>query len=339
MPRQRVVKRAPGFYTGIFPYSEDAMRIMVVGAGATGGYFGGRLAEAGRDVSFLVRPGRAAQLRAEGLQIVSPHGNATLRPGIVTADRLDGTYDLVLVTVKAFALDAAIADFAPAVGGATMILPVLNGMRHLDALAARFGDGAVLGGVCIVATTLDAQNRVVQLAEMQELIYGERDGRTSARVAALDAAMQGAGFQARASGAILQEMWQKWVFLATLGAITGLMRGTIGEIVAIPGGADHATKLLDECAAIATASGHPPSEAFLARIRANVTAAGSGLASSMYRDLQQGNPVEVEHILVDLLARATALGVSAPVLAAACVHLGVYQARVIAVRATEKAAA
>ncbi len=314
------------------------MKFLVVGAGATGGYFGGRLLQAGRDVTFLVRPGRAAQLRAEGLQIVSPHGDATLSPRCITTDRIDGAYDLVLLGVKAFALEGAIADLAPAVGERTMIVPLLNGMRHLDALVARFGERPVLGGVCIVATTLDAQNRIVQLAGMQELVYGERDGSPSERVASLDAAMRGAGFDARASQAILLEMWQKWVFLATLGAITCLMRGTIGEIAAVPGGAGLAAAMLDECAAVATASGYPPSEAFLARIRGNVTATGSGLASSMFRDLQQGNPVEVEHVIADLLARAQALGVDAPLLEAARVGLGVYQARVLASRASAKAA-
>src|SRR5271165_6604065 len=114
------------------------MRLLVVGAGATGGYFGGRLAQAGRDVTFLVRPRRAAQLRADGLQIVSPHGDVTLSPPIVTADTIPGPFDIVLLTVKAFSLDAALADVAPAVGKETMILPFLNGMRHVEAITERF---------------------------------------------------------------------------------------------------------------------------------------------------------------------------------------------------------
>lgn len=314
------------------------MRFLVVGAGSTGGYFGGRLAQAGRDVTFLVRPGRAAQLRADGLQIVSPHGDATLAPKLVTADRLDGAYDAVILGVKAFGLGAAIADCAPAVGEGTVIVPLLNGMRHVDTLVARFGERPVLGGVCDVATMLDPQNRIVQLARKQKLVYGERDGGASDRVAALDAVMQGAGFEARASQAILLEMWQKWVFIVTLGGITCLMRGTIGEIAAIPGGAALASALLEECAAVAAASGYPPSDGFLARIRADVTATGSGLASSMYRDLVQGNPVEVDHLIADLLARARTLGLATPVLATARVHLGLYQARVLTARGRARAA-
>jgi 2-dehydropantoate 2-reductase len=301
------------------------MRILVVGAGGTGGYFGGRLAQAGRDVTFLVRPGRAEQLRGNGLQIVSPHGDVTLAPQLVTAGDVSSTYDVVLLSVKAYALDGALDDLAPGVGGETMIVPTLNGMRHIDLLTARFGEGPVLGGVCVVATNLDDAGRIVQLAEMQQLTYGERDGTSSARVQALDALLQGAGFDARLSTAIMQAMWEKWVMLASLGAITCLMRGTIGDVEAVSGGADLALGMLAECAAIATASGYPPSHEFVARTKGALTAHGSKLASSMYRDLQQGRPVEVDQILGDLLTRARAHGVPAPLLTAAFINLSIYQ--------------
>jgi 2-dehydropantoate 2-reductase len=306
------------------------MRILVVGAGATGGYFGGRLAQAGRDVTFLVRPARAAQLRKDGLQIVSPHGDATLQPNLVTAGEIASAFDVVLLTVKAYALDQAVDDLAPAVGAGTMIFPVLNGLRHIDVLTARFGEAAVLGGVCRVATQIDAQGRIVQLSGMQELVYGERDGTDSARVAALDGVMQGAGFKASASTHIMQDMWEKWVFLAALGGITCLMRGTIGEIEAAPGGAELATQLLQECVAVASAAGYPPGQAYLAGITANLTARGSNTASSMYRDLQNGGSVEVDQILGDMLARARKFGVAAKLVEAAFVHLKVYQQHVAA---------
>ncbi len=306
------------------------MRILVVGAGATGGYFGGRLAEAGRDVTFLVRSKRAEQLQADGLQIVSPHGDVTLAPKLVTADRIAAPYDAVLLTVKAFALEAALRDLAPAVGPDTMIFPALNGMRHVDALTARFGVEPVLGGVCLVATTIDPKGRIKQLADFQQLVYGERGGKMSARVAALDAVMQGAGFVARASGVILQEMWDKWILLATLGAITCLLRGTVGDIEAAPGGAALALGVLDDCVAVATRSGYPPSVAFLERTRASVTAKGSASAPSMYRDLTQGLPVEADQIVGDMLARAQGFGLAAPILQAAYAGLAIYQKRIAA---------
>lgn len=308
------------------------MRILVVGAGATGGYFGGRLAAAGRDVTFLVRAGRAARLREAGLAIVSPHGDLTLRPKLVTTAEIKEPFDLALLAVKGFALEAAIADLAPAVGPETMILPLLNGMRHMDMLRARFGTRAVLGGVCRVATMLDEAGRIVQLAKFQELLYGELNGVPSARTDRLDRTMQGAGFDARLSRTILQDMWDKWILLATIGGITCLMRGTVGEIEAARGGAAFALAFLEEVIAIARAAGHPPDAAFIAATGRQVTAKDSTVASSMYRDLTQGLPVEAEQILGDLLTRGRSMGVPAPLLAAAFTHLCVYEKRLVQLR-------
>src|SRR6266481_697411 len=167
------------------------MRILIVGAGAVGGYFGGRLAQAGRDVTFLVRPSRAKQLRQDGLRIISPHGDAVLTPKLVSAEEIDTPYDLVFLSVKAYALEAAMNDFAAAVRQETMILPVLNGMRHVDLLTKRFGEYAVIGGVCVVATEIDDQGRIVQFADFQQLVYGERNGERTPRLQTLDATLQG----------------------------------------------------------------------------------------------------------------------------------------------------
>jgi 2-dehydropantoate 2-reductase len=303
----------------------SAMRILIVGAGAVGGYFGGRLAQAGPDVTFLVRPARAKQLRRDGLRIISPHGDAVLSPKVVSAEEIDTPYDLVFLSVKAYALEAAMNDFAAAVGPETMILPVLNGMRHIDFLTERFGEHAVIGGVCLVAAEIDTEGRIVQLADVQQLVYGERNGESTPRLKTLDATLQGAGFDARLSTDIMQEMWEKWIQLASLGAITCLMRGNIGEIVAAPGGAELSIKMLDESAAVAAACGHRPSEDFLSRNATAMTAPGSSLTSSMYRDLRKGAPVEANHILGDLIERGSAHGVATPLLKAVLVNLRVYQ--------------
>ena len=304
-----------------------AMRILIVGAGAVGGYFGGRLAQAGRDVTFLVRPSRAKQLSRDGLRIISPHGDVILTPKLVSADKIDTPYDLVFLSVKAYALEAAMNDFAAAVGPETMIFPALNGMRHIDLLTKRFGEHAVIGGVCLVAAQIDDQGRVVQLADFQQLVYGERNGETTPRLKTLDATLQGAGFDARLSPDIMQAMWEKWVQLASLGAVTCLMRGTIGEIVAAPGGAELSIHVVNESAAVAAACSHKPSEKVLARHTAAMTAPGSSLTSSMYRDLRNGAPVEADQILGDFIERGSAHGVSTPLLKAAFVNLRVYQDR------------
>lgn len=302
------------------------MRILVVGAGATGGYFGGRLAQAGRDVTFLVRPGREAQLREKGLKLLSPHGDVTLQPKLIGADRIDGPYDAVLLSVKAFGLDGALADMRAAVGPGTMVMPVLNGMRHVEAIRALYPD-ALIGGVCKVATTIDAEGRIKQLMPFQELAYGELDGSPSERTARLDAAMQGAGFTARLTPTIEREMWEKWTLLATMGGICCLMRGSIGEIEAASGGRDFVLRFLGEVVKVIEQDGVAPSAPFLETITKQLTQKGSPMASSMYRDLVAGLPVEADQIVGDLAARAKRHGIDVPLISAAYTHLRVYADR------------
>jgi 2-dehydropantoate 2-reductase len=301
------------------------MRILVVGAGATGGYFGGRLAQAGRDVTFLVRAGRAAQLQKTGLQIVSPHGDATLTPKLATAGQLTGPYDVIILTVKAYSLDGALEDIAPAVGPQTMILPVLNGMRHVEAIRARFGAQALIGGLCRIPAQLDENGRVIQMGGFQDLAYGEMDGSSSPRIAALDAALKNAGFDAKLTPQIEREMWEKWVLLAALGGICCLMRGTVGDVVAAPGGREFALGLIDEVVKTVRTVGKAPSEAFVANTRETLTKAGSMHTSSMYRDLQKGGAVEADQIIGDMLVRAREAGLAMPMLSLAYTHLCVYQ--------------
>jgi 2-dehydropantoate 2-reductase len=304
------------------------MRILVVGAGATGGYFGARLHQAGRNVTFLVRPSRAALLRAKGLTIQSPSGETTLNPPLVSADAIKTSYDVVLLTVKAFSLEAALADLRPAVGPQTMILPVLNGMKHVELIRQEFGEEALVGCVCKIATFLDDEGRIVQLSPLHDLAYGEMDGSLSERVTRLDQTMQGAGFDAKLSADVEREMWEKWILLATLGGVTCLMRGTIGDIEAVPDGAGFSTAFLDEVISVVRSVGRAPSEAFVASARDALTKRGSPLTSSMYRDLQAGHPVEVEQIISDLLRRGQAAGISTPLLSVANIHLSVYQRRI-----------
>jgi 2-dehydropantoate 2-reductase len=303
------------------------VRILIVGAGSTGGYFGARLVQAGRDVTFLVRPARAAALRETGLQIVSPLGNFGVVPKLALASEVDQPFDIVLVTVKAFALPGAIGDFAAAVGPDTLILPVLNGMKHIDDLQARFGAERVAGGVCRVSTTLDAQGRIVHLAPLHELVYGELDGRSSARIEALHAFMSDAGFDGQLSTHIAQDLWDKWILLATLGGICTLARGNVGEICASAGGREFVDAFLAEAVAVATTAGFAPRPQALEFIVGVLTAAGSPLTSSMYRDLMAGDRVEADQILGDLRARARCAGVSTPLISAAFIQLDVHRRR------------
>jgi 2-dehydropantoate 2-reductase len=317
------------------------MRILVVGAGAIGGYFGARLAVAGRDVTFLVRPKRAEQL-ASGLFVRSPKGDVKIAaPKLVTEATLSPLgvpslaaqsltarsgepFDLVLLSCKSYDLDSAMDSFARAVGPATMILPLLNGESHIDTLKKRFGAGAVLGGQCQISSTLDEQGHVVHLNDWHMLGFGELDGSRSTRIEAVSESFTGANFEPQLSLQILQDMWEKWIFIATMAGITCLMRAALGDIEAA-GGTSIALELFAECGAIAGKNGYVPGAAAGERIRKTLSTPGSTLMASMLRDVEGHRRTEHEHILGDLLARAQ--GTRAPVLEICLAHLRAYEAR------------
>ena len=304
------------------------MRYLVVGAGALGGYFGGRLLEAACDVTFLLRPGRAAALARTGLVVKSQFGDlAIAAPPFVLADGIGGPFDVVMVGCKAYDLAETMASFAPAVGPRTAILPLLNGMRHLDDLKARFGAERVLGGLCMISATLDADGTVQHLNDLHGLVFGELDGTSSARVEAIQRDFASTKFAGRATPLILQEMWEKWVFIASAAGITCLMRASVGDIVAA-GGTDLSLALLDECGAIAAANGFAPRTPSIDRARGALTAAGSPITASMLKDIERGGAIEADHVLGDLLDRA---GKKTPsplsLLRVAYTHLLAYEAR------------
>lgn len=301
------------------------MRILVVGAGATGGYFGGRLAQSGRDVTFLVREKRAALLKASGLQIETPEGNFSLQPKLVLASELRETFDLIILTVKGFSLEAVLEEFAPAVGEETMILPVLNGMRHLEVIQQRFGHHRALGGLCRINATLGEQGQVRQMTAMHEITYGEVDGQRSSRVVKIDEVLQDAGFTARLSEAIVSEMWEKWLFLSSLGGITCSMRGNIGQVARAEGGEQFATAFIQEVVSIVVAGGYQERPHITAHTIKELTRKESVQTSSMYRDMSQGLPVEADQILGDLVAISAKAGLTTPLVNAAYTHMSVYQ--------------
>jgi 2-dehydropantoate 2-reductase len=301
------------------------MRVLVVGAGAIGGYFGGRMLQAGRDITFLVRPRRAGELASAGLVIKSPNGDVTLKdPPIVQADTIKDSFDVVLLSCKAYDLDDAIKSFAPAVGPQTSIIPLLNGMRHLDVLDNKFGKQRVLGGLCAIAVTLNDKREVVQLQPMQSLGFGEREGKVSDRVRAIAQTFSSIN-GASASETVMQDMWEKWVFLASIAAATSLMRAPVGAIVSAPGGKEFMLGILDESRAVATAEGFPPRPPALERATAMLTTEGSPLTASMFRDIKAGMPVEADHVVGDLIARGDAAKVPVPRLRVAYTHLKAYE--------------
>jgi len=304
------------------------VKILVLGAGGIGGFFGGRLAEAGADVTFLVRPGRAAQIAKDGLVVKSPFGDIAMPVKTVAAAAEGGPYEIVLLTCKAYDLDGAIGAIAPAVERGAAVLPLLNGMAHLDALDRRFGAEKVLGGLCFVAATLTPAGEVHQLGSMLNgIVFGERSGKISSRCERLKAAFGAAPVDSRISDEILRDMWSKWVQLASMAGLTCQMRATVGEANQAAEGAAIALELLDECRAVAGAYDASPGEKADATMRARLTDKASTLSASMLRDVERGGPVEADHIIGDMIRRARAKGVATPLLRLVLAHLQAYEAR------------
>lgn len=302
------------------------MRVLILGAGATGGYFGGRLAQAGADVTFLLRSARAERVAADGLRIESPDGNITLSVKTVTHGGAGGPYDLCVLSCKAYDLDDAMAAIAPAVSAGTAVLPLLNGLAHYDALDRAFGAENVLGGLCFIMAALEPDGTVRHLAPGAGLTFGERAGGLSPRVDAIAACFAPAQFTPKASSNVFQDAWEKFTFLAALASATCLMRADVGTIVATREGEGIIRGLYAECQAISAGHGYPMSFRAGEQALSFLTKPGSRAAASMLRDLQAGQRVEAEQIQGDLIRRAERLGLDVPLLRAAYTHLQCYEA-------------
>ncbi|GAB3347307.1 2-dehydropantoate 2-reductase [Lysobacter tyrosinilyticus] len=302
------------------------MRILVLGAGGIGGYFGARLHDAGGDITFLVRPARAAQLRSEGLRVTSPLGDARITPKVVTAADLQGRFDLIIVACKAYDLASAMDAIAPAVGDQSAILPLLNGLAHLEVLDARFGSGNVLGGLAHLAVASPSTGEIRHLNGFHRLVAGTR-GADSPHLQSLARLLGATSIEFSISEQIEHDMWGKFVFLATLASATCTMRASIGEILETTAGEDFVVGLLDECEQVAVANGHPQTAAQISAYRAQLTERGSSYTASMLRDIERDGPTEADHILGDMILRGSRCGVVAPLLRLAYSHLQAYESR------------
>lgn len=307
------------------------MRILILGAGGTGGYFGGRLAQAGLDVTFLVRAPRGHHLDQHGLRIRSPLGDADIPVAHVTAESVGAAaavqpFDLVVLSCKAYDLDSAIEAITPAVGAQTTVLPILNGLLHYTALDAAFGRERVLGGLCFISAAQGPAGEILHLGKPASITFGERDSaHLTPRVRDFAEACAQAGIDHLASPAIAQEQWTKFTFLCSLAAATCLTRAPIGQIVATDDGRALINGLYNETLIAAEADGQPIPMAAREKALATLLQPGSELKASMLRDLETGRQVEARQIVGDMLARVRETGRNAPWLMAAYVHLQAYQ--------------
>src|SRR5476651_1436670 len=303
------------------------MKMMILGAGAVGGYWGARLHQAGTDVTFLLREKRAAKVKSEGLVVKSPKGDAVLPVKVVTKGSDGGPYDVIVLACKAYDLDSAIASIAPAVGPKTTIVPMLNGHAHFATLDAKFGAAKVAGGLARIAGMLGPNGEILH-AGSSGVSFGERDGKPPrAALTELDAACKKAGIEGGLNANINQDLWDKWIMLGSIASMCSAMRGTIGDIMASEDGAAIMREILEECRKVAASEGHAPSEKVLSGIKTMLTTKGSKSVASILGDMEKGGAVEARQIVGDMLGRARKAGIAAPNLRFAYVHLQTYEAR------------
>ncbi|MCU1568444.1 MAG: 2-dehydropantoate 2-reductase [Pseudarthrobacter sp.] len=285
------------------------MRILVVGAGATGGAFGTLLQEAGRDVTYLVRPRKQEILSRDGLRFISPTADRTHPVKTTTAPDASGAFDLILITVKATAFEGVVGEIGAFVGPETTIIPILNGMAHVDRLNHLY-PGQVLGGLARIVATLDG-DVVRQQTTLTSLTVGGLNGNPVPAEIAQELNVPGIDFSVVDD--IVGALWEKWAFIAAAGIVNCLFRAPVGRILEA-GGQPRIMEAISETEAVAAAAGHPVSDAGHGQGVGLLTEPGSAFTSSLYRDLSAGLPSEAEHILGDLARRARDLNVPTPLL-------------------------
>lgn len=273
------------------------MRFLIVGAGAVGGYFGGRLSHKGEDVTFLVRPNRFKELQEQGLHIQSKHGNIHTPVKVISAQELaPESFDVILLAVKAYHFSQAALDIQRFVGESTVILPLLNGYGHFPALQQKFGKEKVLGGICFIETTLDREGTIVQTSQLHDMVLGEWDGTSSARTEAILEHMSHAGFNVKLSSSIQRDVWHKYIFISSMSGITSLMNAPIGPILADEHGRSIYRRLIAEIVRAASLLAAPVKEDVAETTFKIAESLDFNMKSSMQRDIEKGLSIEADEL-------------------------------------------
>jgi len=300
------------------------MRILVVGAGAIGGYFGGRLLEKGEDVTFLVREGRKKQLEKTGLKIESVNGNFEIRPRLLVSGENEEKFDVVFISTKSYQLSSAIKDVRPHLAEDGIILPLLNGISHVEDLIEAFGDEAVIGGLCFIETTLNEVGTIVQTSPAHQLIYGERTGTRTTRIEQLQSVFEGSKADFVLSDDINQEMWHKYLFITAMSGITSLMESPIGPIRRLESGQRIILELLNEIAVIMKKIDAPIKDDITDIQLKRINELNEGMKSSMQRDMEKFLSIEADHLQGFLLGKAKEYKLSTPILETIYTKLTLY---------------
>lgn len=302
------------------------MRFLVLGAGAMGGYFGAKLLDGGADVEFLVRPGRAAQLAEHGLVAKTHEGEIRLPVKTVQAGEIAHPYDVILLCCKAYDLDDALTALAPAVGPGSAILPFLNGVKHLEIMASRFGAEHVFGGLTTVNAVLEPNGEIVRSpVKINITMFGELKGGQSDRCHSIERAFSAAGVTVDVSETIMAPMWRKFWGFTSVATVATLCRSRAGAISSAPASPAFIDAVIEECTRVAKAEGYPPPQEDIGAVHGLFSQSDSKYGPSILVDMELGRKTEGEHTIGDLAERATRHGISAPILTAARCNLQVHE--------------
>lgn len=300
------------------------MKILVVGAGAIGGYFGGRLAEKGEDVTFLVRKKRKEYLDQHGLTIESINGSMKLGPKTILSGEQAESFDVILLSVKSYHLDQAIESMKPYVGENTYILPLLNGIAHIDLLQSAFGKEKILGGLCFIESTLDNTGNIVQMSPLHELVFGPLPSTDHVRLSQLKKVFSGTKAEITYSDSIEQEMWHKYVFISVLSGVTSLFRSSIGPIRDDQNGKAAIQSVLSEVISIAEKINAPMADNIKEIVWNKLQIVGHQMKSSLQRDMEKSLHTEGDHFFGYLLRQKDQL-TSSPALSSIYANITIYE--------------
>ncbi|KXJ36183.1 2-dehydropantoate 2-reductase [Bacillus spizizenii] len=301
------------------------MKCLVVGAGGVGGYIGGRLAEKGNDVTFLVRHKRAEQLKETGLVIHSEKGDVSFQPALISAGET-GHFDVVIIASKAYSLGQVIDDVKSFVDRESVIIPFLNGYRHYEQLFTAFSKEQVLGGLCFIESALDNKGEIHHTSASHRFVFGEWNGERTERIKALEEAFSGVKAEVIISGHIEKDIWKKYLFIAAQAGITTLFQRPLGPILETEGGRHTVQTLIAEIGAILRKEGVAADPDLEEESFRTMTSMSYHMKSSMLRDMENGQTTEGDHLHGFLLEKAKRLSLATPILETVYANLQMYEA-------------
>lgn len=302
------------------------MRTLIVGAGGVGGYFGGRLTQAGAQVTFLVRPERAQLLKTQGLRLTSAYGDWSGDVSVVTHGAPADFHDLVIIACKTNGVGQAIADVQPFVGPKTRVLPLINGISHMARLEEAF-PSAVVGALAHLMVSVSPDGTIVHGNKVHTFRFGSLSDKPDAVLDELAEILRKVPITAEVSPTILAEMWSKFQFIAGFAAVTSALRASAGVIADTDDGISIMEGALGETAAVVAAEGFPVTDEHFSTTLALATEHGSPFTSSMLRDIEAGRVTEAAEIVGDMVKRARSFQIPVPVMRVAWAHLQAYEAR------------